>query len=145
MKVFLAGEGPDELGDWYRPPQYRARPPASGIIEALLHKIGVSDFDIADARIWKTIKKYRFKPPVRGEVQNVLGLANEADEAGAEVLVFVRDQDGYTDREEDIDEGIRLTEPLDCGTRTPAPCDSRRAVFPATPSYRAPTIQNPYP
>ena len=75
MKVFLGGEGPDDLGDWYNPPQYRMHPPARGIIEALLHTGGAVELDVAGARIWKTIKKYRFKPPVRGEVQTSTSLA----------------------------------------------------------------------
>jgi hypothetical protein len=107
MRIFLGGEGPDDLGDWFRLPQHRANPPVVGMIEALLRKNGATDCDVAGARIWKSIKKFRFKPPVRGEVQNVLGLVLEADETGAKVLVFVRDQDGYPDREEDIEEGIR--------------------------------------
>ena len=88
MKLFLSGEGPDELGDWYRLPQHRSNPPVRGILEALVHKLG----------------------PVRGEVQNVLGLMVEAEEAGADVLVFVRDQDGYEDRQDDIEEGLRRAE-----------------------------------
>jgi len=107
VKGFLAGEGPDELGDRNEPPQYRASPPDVGIVEALLHKLGVADLDVVGARLWKSIHKLRFKPPVRGEVQNVLGLMVEADEVGADVLVFVRDQDGYADRQDDVEEGIR--------------------------------------
>lgn len=85
MKVFLAGEGPDELCNRHEPPQYRASPPDVGIVEALLHKLGAADLDVVGARIWKSIKKFRFKPAVRGEVQNVLGLVIEADEVGADV------------------------------------------------------------
>jgi hypothetical protein len=107
VKVFLSGEGPDELGDWFRLPQHRSSPPVMGLLEALLCKIGAAGVDVAGARIWKSINKYRFKPPVRGEVQNVLGLVLEAEEAGAEALVFVRDQDGYQDRQDDVEEGIR--------------------------------------
>jgi hypothetical protein len=36
MKIFLSGEGPDDLGDWYHPPQYRSSPPSLGVVEALL-------------------------------------------------------------------------------------------------------------
>jgi hypothetical protein len=107
VKVFLGGEGPDDLGDWYRPPQYRASPPSPGAIEALARKVGVVRIEIVGAATWKNIKKFRFKPPVRGEIQNVLGLVIEAEEVGAEVLAFVRDQDGYPDRQDDIEEGIR--------------------------------------
>jgi hypothetical protein len=107
VKVFLGGEGADDLGDWSHPPQYRAHPPAPGAIEALARKVGVVPIDVIGAVIWKNIKKFRFKPPVRGEIQNVLGLVIEAEEVGAEVLAFVRDQDGYPDRQDDIEEGIR--------------------------------------
>jgi hypothetical protein len=107
MKVFLSGEGPDDLGDWYHPPQYRKTPPTRGAIEALAGRVGDVRLEVVDARIWKKIRKFSFKPSVRGETQNVLGLVIEAEEAGAEVLVFVRDQDGYDDRRDDVEEGIR--------------------------------------
>ena len=70
MKVFLSGEGPDELGDWYHPPQYHDSPPEHGVIEVLLRKAGVSFVVIRGERFWKTIKKFRFKPPVRADHPN---------------------------------------------------------------------------
>ncbi|MEZ4298501.1 MAG: hypothetical protein R3B70_26355 [Polyangiaceae bacterium] len=108
MRVFLAGEGPDDLGDWYHPPQYRKDPPQTGIIEALLRRVAAHDFTVIAARPWKAIRKYRLRPPRRPEVQNVLGLMLEADEARSDFLIFVRDQDGDTDRQAHIDEGLRL-------------------------------------
>jgi hypothetical protein len=107
VKVFLSCEVPDELGDWLHPPQYRSKPQALGILEALLRKLAAADFSVTGARAWKRIRKFRFNDPLHAETQNVLGLMIEAEEAGADVLVFVRDHDGYPDRQLDIEEGIR--------------------------------------
>jgi hypothetical protein len=107
VKIYLSGEGSDDLGDWYRPLQYRADPPVIGVIEALTRKVGACSTEVVGACIWKDIRKFTFKPSARGETQNVLRLVIEAEEAEADVLVFVRDQDGYDDRERDVEEGIR--------------------------------------
>lgn len=108
MKVYLGGEGPDDLGDHYHEPQYRSSPLAPGLIETLLRRAAKTDFTIAGASVWKRIRKFRFGRPLEGETRSVLGLMIEAEEVGADVLVFVRDQDGYRDREEAITEGLRL-------------------------------------
>jgi hypothetical protein len=106
--VFLSGEGPDDLGDWYNDPQYRSSPPEMGVIEALLRRTSPVDFTVVDARVWKRIRKFRAGKHAQPETRNVLGLVNEAEEARCDALVFVRDQDGDTDREASIDEGVRL-------------------------------------
>lgn len=108
MRVFLAGEGRDELGDWMHPPQYRRRPPDPGLLEALLRRVADDRFTVVDARVWHTIKKFKAGQHARPETRNVLGLMLEAEEAGCDVLVFVRDKDGDDEREEDIGAGIRL-------------------------------------
>lgn len=108
MKVFLSGEGPDDLGDWYRDRQNWHKPPEMGIIEALLRVVDGDRFTVVDARIWKRIKKFKSGKHRRPETRNVLGLMLEAEERGCDLLVFVRDQDGYEDREADINEGVRL-------------------------------------
>ncbi len=105
--MFLSGEGPDDLGDWYHEPQYRSHPPNIGIIEALLRKTAKAEFTVVDARVWKRIRKFKAGKHAQPETRNVLGLMNEAEEAGCDVLVFVRDQDGYDDRQASIEIGIR--------------------------------------
>ncbi len=37
LKIFLGGEGPDELGDFFYHPSYRTG--RLGLIEALLHRV----------------------------------------------------------------------------------------------------------
>lgn len=106
--MFLSGEGPDDLGDWCNDPRYRSNPSKIGIIEALLRRMSRVDFIIVDARPWKRIRKFQAGKHAQPETRNVLGLMNEAEEARCDALVFVRDQDGYADRQEHIEVGIRL-------------------------------------
>jgi hypothetical protein len=108
MKVFLGGEGSDDLGDWYRDPQNRQRPPLVGLVEALLRRASPYEITVVGAYVWKRIHKYRFGRPMEAETRNVLGLMIEADEVGADVLAFVRDQDGDVERGAAVDEGLRL-------------------------------------
>ena len=110
MRVFLSGEGADDLGDWCNDPQSRSAPPKIGIIEALLRRVSPIDFSVVDARVWKRIRKFQAGKHARSETRNVLGLVNEAEEARCDALVFVRDQDGDTAREASIAEGIRLAQ-----------------------------------
>jgi hypothetical protein len=108
MRVFLSGEGPDDLGDWFNDPQYRSNPPRIGVIEALLRSVSKVDFTVVDARVWKRIRKFKAGKHAQPETRNVLGLMLEAEEARCDALVFVRDQDGYADRQASIEAGILL-------------------------------------
>jgi hypothetical protein len=108
VKVFLSGEGPDDLGDWYNERPYRSVPPHIGVIEALLRNVATVDFTVVDACAWKRIRKYKSGKHAQPETRNVLGLAVQAEERGCDALVFVRDQDGYADRQTDVEEGVRL-------------------------------------
>jgi hypothetical protein len=105
MNVFLAGEGVDELGDWFHHPSYRVGRDAPGILESLLAHVS-HDVIVADGRAWKSIRKYKAGDYARPETRNVLGLALEASESDCDVLVFARDRDGDPDREVDIERGI---------------------------------------
>jgi hypothetical protein len=115
MRVFLSGEGSDDLGDWCNDPQYRSIPSRIGIIEALLRRVSPIDFTVVDARAWKRIRKFQAGKHAKPETRNVLGLVNEAEEARCDALVFVRDQDGDADREASIVEGLRLAYERDFG------------------------------
>ncbi len=108
MRVFLSGEGPDDLGDWCNEPQYRSDPPKIGVVEALLRKTANVDFTVVQACVWSKIRKFKAGDHAQPETRNVLGLMNEAEEARCDALVFVRDQDGYVDRQESIEAGMML-------------------------------------
>lgn len=105
MKVYLAGEGVHELGDWFHHPGLRRGKDKPGLIESLLFKLGL-DHEVVGATPWKAIRKFRPGDRRPAETRNVLGAVLDADEAGAEALVFVRDRDGDPDREADVERGI---------------------------------------
>lgn len=115
IRLFLAGEGLNELGDWWRTPQYRHDPPLPGVIEALLRQIRDDGWEVAGATGWKDIRKFRTRQKgekFSAETRNVMGAALAAWEAGCDVFVFIRDRDGTRSnpnqaRQDDIEEGIR--------------------------------------
>lgn len=106
MKVFVAGEGPTELGDYARHPSYRAEPPNAGVVETILRKVRPEGWEVADGIQWRRIRKYRVLSGGDPEVRNVLGAALAAKESGCEVLAFVRDRDRDEEREGSIRSGI---------------------------------------
>jgi hypothetical protein len=108
VKIFLSGEGYDDIGDWAKEPPYRGDPPEIGVIEALLREVATAEITIAAACAWKKIRKYRSGQNAQRETRNVLGLMVEAEELGCDAVVFVRDRDGDAERQADIEEGIRL-------------------------------------
>jgi hypothetical protein len=111
-RLLLAGEGPDELGRWFREKPYREPAPdeadVPGILEALLTKLDLAPWEIADAVPWRDrrIPLYRAGERRAPETRRVLGLALLAAESDADAVVFVRDRDGEKEREADIEAGI---------------------------------------
>jgi hypothetical protein len=106
MKVYLAGEGVHELGDWFHHPGHRRGTDKPGLIESLLFKLGLQH-EVVGATLWKSIRKFRPGDHRPAETRNVLGAVLDADEAGAEALIFVRDRDSDLDREAAIEQGIQ--------------------------------------
>lgn len=106
-RVFLAGEGRTELGDWQNEPQYRANPPELGVLEALLlRRVGGGAFAVQEAIRWTKIPLYKAGDRRSPESRRIRGLAVRADEGGCDVLVFSRDRDGDEEREERVEQGI---------------------------------------
>jgi hypothetical protein len=105
VRVFLAGEGPTELGDWATEVPYRRDPPRRGVIEALLRLVA-DDVEVVDGATWKSVRKFRAGHHASPEARNVLGLALDARESECEVFAFLRDRDRRRDREEDVFDGM---------------------------------------
>lgn len=103
--VFLGGEGRNELGGWCDEPPYRDET-SPGVIEALLKRVQPEGWKVKGACKWSRIRKYRAKGPTLGEERNVLGLAQDAKDAGAAVLAFVRDADDDRERPRVIDAAV---------------------------------------
>ncbi len=107
IKVFLAGEGKNDLGSriGHRSWQSDDEP---GVLHALLSRAQSTGWIVGGACDWKNIRKYKAKGPVHAETRNVLGVALDAREAGCQILAFSRDQDKDPRRQDAIEEGIRL-------------------------------------
>lgn len=105
IKVFLAGEGKNELGGRIGPPAFH-NPDQRGVIEALLQKICPDGWVVGGACEWKRIRKFKAHGPVDAETRAVLGAALDARESQCHVLAFCRDQDKDENRQRAIDTGI---------------------------------------
>lgn len=110
MKVFLAGEGPNELGCWADHPSYRD-PQNRGVLETLLRKVRTDGWEVGDAIKWKDIRKYKAGNCRSAETRNVLGAVHQARRKGCDVVAFVRDRDDTNanprdDRQKAIEEGL---------------------------------------
>ncbi len=91
-RVYLGGEGRNELGSRCGHPSYRTEDEL-GVIEALLRAIRSDGWSVAGAREWRTIRKLDAKGPTPNDERNVLALALEAKRSAADTLAFVRDED----------------------------------------------------
>ncbi|HYO74215.1 MAG TPA: hypothetical protein VEU33_49900 [Archangium sp.] len=113
-RVFLAGEGPNELGGWFKESPWRqpaVRSPVEiGVLEALLRLTQPEGWEIVDAVPWKNIRKFRAGGHKHAETRNVLALILAAKEKGCDVVVFTRDRDKEQAREQAIHEGILRAE-----------------------------------
>lgn len=107
MRLFIAGEGSDEIGDFALGLSYRPSNPRGGIVEALLRQVVADGWRIENGCLWRRIRKYAVGRDLHGrERRNVLGLVDVAVEAGCTVVTFVRDRDGESDREAAIESAI---------------------------------------
>jgi len=105
LRVFLAGEGPNELGGHADHPSYRDTTKV-GVLEALLRRVEPAGWKVGGAVRWKSIRKFRVGAAAHADTHNVMGAANDAREAGCQVLAFTRDRDNDTSRPAAIEEGI---------------------------------------
>jgi hypothetical protein len=112
MKILLAGEGPDDIGDWSAEIEYRptAESFKRGVVEVLLGRLAPESWRVANGVRWKKIRKYRSGEHRKPETRNVQGLALQASEAGYGAVVFSRDRDRSVQREKDIVAGIEQSQ-----------------------------------
>jgi hypothetical protein len=110
-RVFLAGEGTNDIGSFAMSPE-RHDLKEAGVVGALLRKIRQSGWEIVGGIPWKHLHKVRAKGASRGEESNVMAAALRATDpdVDADVLVFVRDTDGDSERQEAIEQGLARAE-----------------------------------
>jgi hypothetical protein len=114
IRVFLGGEGVDELGRFAHAPAYavdssgkREVEKGPGIIEALAERLKGQPLEFVGGLAWHRIRKRKgMRGVTAAEARNVVGLALDAKDAGCDAVVFVRDQDGQGRRAADVEEGI---------------------------------------
>ena len=106
VRVFLSGEGSNELGSRYGEAPYQSddRP---GVLHALLARVQAEGWEVGGARAWRSIRKFRVGRADHEDTRNVLAVAFDAKEAGCDVLAFSRDLDRDERRRDAIEEGIR--------------------------------------
>jgi hypothetical protein len=106
-RVFLAGEGRNELGGWCDRPEYRDST-KRGVLEALLKRAVADGWRVVDAIPWRLIRKYKVGAFRTAETRNILGLVLRAREADAEVVAFSRDKDSEKAEGEERERSVRL-------------------------------------
>lgn len=106
VRVFLGGEGPNELGGWHAEVEHRSDLPDPGVIESLLRRVRADGWRVVGAVAWKSIRKFRSGGHADAERRCVEGLALMARERGAEVVAFSRDTDGDRARARSAEAGI---------------------------------------
>jgi hypothetical protein len=106
LKVFLGGEGNDELGSRCGDPVYQSDE-SPGVIETLLRRVRSRGWKVIGACKWCDIRKLRAKGPSPNDRQNVLGLVLDAKRSGADVLAFTRDEDGDKQRPRVISDAVQ--------------------------------------
>src|ERR1700760_4112469 len=98
VKVFLGGEGKNDIGTRAQTPKDDQRDEQPGVIEVLLRKLRPAGWQVAGAMEWKSIRKYRAgaarQHADHADAHNVHALVQRAYEEACEMLVFVRDVDG---------------------------------------------------
>lgn len=103
IKVFLAGEGRNELGGWHAERGYRDEQPHLGVLESLARQGVPSGWQVHDAIQWKDIRKLAVGTKGKGaDRKAVLAAHLHAREHGCNALLFSRDRDGYAEREREI-------------------------------------------
>lgn len=102
MKVYLAGEGPAELGRWAEEPARReVSKRTDGVLFALFRQSGRAG-TVIEGRRWKDIRKFRAGGHASAEQRTLRQLALDAEERGADVLLWVRDTDHDASRRREL-------------------------------------------
>lgn len=104
-KVFLCGEGPNELGSRFGHLAYQ-NDKNPGVLHRMLEHVRPSGWEVGGARTWKNIRKYKVQGARHADAHNVLGAALDAKEHGCHVLAFSRDVDNDKERWGAIELGI---------------------------------------
>lgn len=108
LRVFLAGEGRNELGSRAAHPSFQSDK-EPGVLGALLTRVRSDGWTIVGALQWKDLPKLKAHGPSPDEAQQVERLILRAEEAGADIVAFSRDADDEKDaRRAALHRGIEM-------------------------------------
>jgi hypothetical protein len=129
VKVFLVGEGSNELGSRAREREHQSDE-SPGVLHALLRRVAADGWEVGGARQWSKIRKIKLGNAPHADTRNVLGAALHARESRCEVLAFCRDRDNDRGREAAVAKGIERVagEMAQAGAGHPARGDRRSRV-----------------
>ncbi|MGV3620943.1 MAG: hypothetical protein ACO1OB_09000 [Archangium sp.] len=112
MKIYVAGEGRHEVGKWEEEPErWATTDRTDGVLFALFTKSGRVGEVIA-GKNWRSIKKFKAGDNATPEQKTLKGLALDAKEHGADVVLWARDSDGQSHRDKELapaQEELRVT------------------------------------
>jgi len=98
IRVLVAGEGKDDIGDSYSG--------VEGVVQALLRCVDDGAWIFVRTRTWKSIRKFKAGEHRSAETRNVLGLLQDARDDKVHAIAFVRDRDGDAQRECEVAKGM---------------------------------------
>ena len=104
-RVFLSGEGRNELGSRSGHPIYQ-NDEEPGVIQALLRRVRAGGWEVGGACNWKDVRKYRAQGASPRDAETVAKLAVDAYEADCDTLAFIRDRENEHERAEAISRGV---------------------------------------
>ena len=103
MNVYVAGEGPHEIGKWAENPERRGSSKrGDGVLAALFRKVHLDEIQVIDGKKWSLAPKYRAGAHATADQRCLRQLAHLAEEAGAEVFLWSRDLDKIERREDEL-------------------------------------------
>jgi hypothetical protein len=99
LKVFVCGEGTDDIGRWAIEVAYRdASPRGDGAIGELARRVVAEGWTIVDGRALKNVPVLRTGKGLKQEAVRFHGAMQLAREKGCDVVLFARDTDGDEER-----------------------------------------------
>lgn len=119
LKVFLVGEGPNDIGRWSVDKTYRDSKSGDGVIGALARRQVEEGWHVEEGRAWKKLSVFKVGGGLDVDEKRFSIAKQLMREAGCDVLLYARDVDSDEDRkallvslrEANTDVGLAVVDP----------------------------------
>lgn len=98
LKVFLVGEGPNDIGRWFFEKTYRDSKGGDGVIGALARRQVEEGWHVEDGRAWKKLSVLTVGGGLDVDEKRFNIAKQLTREADCDVLLYARDVDGDEER-----------------------------------------------